>query len=321
MAKSLSAALTLIALASAPASAAVTTGVVDLTTRPGVTQRLLYVRPDAPRANILVVSGGTGVLQIQDDGTMRTQESRCGPIIRNRQAFADRGFAQAFVDQSSTGSVGNFLDMQEVIHYLRARDAVPTWLIGISSSTETIGTVAANLPLSEPAGVILLSPSGVLGSQAASIRRPVMVVYHGADAIGVLQVASRLFADLTSAPAKELAVLTGGSPTPGCPGPHTFDGIDPTFITTISGFIDKYNPSLSPSPAVAIEFYNASLDHYFLTHIANEIALMPARRSRAGCAPVNRSTSTRPRRQGRRRCAGITSPRAGQLALLRPRHD
>src|SRR6185369_841961 len=31
-----------------------------------------------------------------------------------------------------------------------------------------------------------------------------------------------------------------------------------------------------PATALAIEFYNASLDHYFLTHIASEAALLDA---------------------------------------------
>jgi hypothetical protein len=267
--------LAVLLLGGPSASAATISTVVDIPTRPGVTQRFLHVRPDAPKANILYVSGGTGRLDIHDDGTMTTQESRCGPVIRNRQAFADAGFGQAFLDMASNGAVGAYPEVLEVIAYLRARDAVPTWIMGASAATEAIAGAAATLPLSEPAGVMFLSPAGQ-PFQTGSIRRPAMVVYHAADAQGSPAAAASIYANLTSAPVKEIVVLTGGSETPGCPGAHTFDGIDDTFVTTISGLINKHNLSLSPAPAVAVEFYHAALDHYFLTHIANEIALLDA---------------------------------------------
>jgi hypothetical protein len=243
-----------------------------------VTQRILYVRPDAPKANIVYISGGTGRLDIQGDGTMTTQEARCGPVIRNRQAFADAGFGQAFLDMASNGAVGAYAEVLEVIRYLRARDAVPTWIMGASAATEAIAIAAASLPLSEPAGAMFLSPGGQ-PAQTTSIQRPAMVVYHGSDAGAVQAAAGAIYANLTSAPVKEIVELTGGTETPGCPGAHTFDGIDAVFVERISGLIDKHNGSLAnpaPTVAVAVEFYNAALNHYFLTHVASEIALLDA---------------------------------------------
>ncbi|MEO5700602.1 MAG: hypothetical protein ABIS17_07115 [Casimicrobiaceae bacterium] len=58
------------------------------------------------------------------------------------------------------------------------------------------------------------------------------------------------------------------------------NGLNGPFVAAVSGFISQYNPTLVFAPladsALAVEFYNAALDHYFLTHIANEIALLDA---------------------------------------------
>ena len=120
------AATVLLMLASAAACAATTTTVVDVVTRPGVTQRFLYVRPDAPKATIVSITGGSGILldpgRRFDDHRL---ESRCGPIERNRQAFADAGFAVALLDQTSTGGVGQPQEVAEAVRYLRARDRRP----------------------------------------------------------------------------------------------------------------------------------------------------------------------------------------------------
>src|SRR5687767_6498480 len=94
----------------ASAQAAVTTSVEDIPA-PSGTQRFLYVRPEAPRAIVVVLSGGDGVLGIQNDGTMNTVTALCGPITRNRQIYADHGYALALVDKTSNGSVWAFADV------------------------------------------------------------------------------------------------------------------------------------------------------------------------------------------------------------------
>jgi len=86
------------------AMGAVTTTVVDVPTR-GVTQRFLYVHPNAPAANIVSLAGGGGVMGIQNDGTITTMNGLCNPVNRTRQAFADHNFAVALVDAASDGSV------------------------------------------------------------------------------------------------------------------------------------------------------------------------------------------------------------------------
>jgi hypothetical protein len=256
------------------AGAVTTTTVVDLVTRPGVTQRFLYVRPDAPKALILVISGGSGRLGIQADGSMTTVESVCGPIVRNRQAFADAGFALALLDQNSRGGVGVPAEVAEVVRYVRARDPVPLWVQGGSSSTEAVALNAASLPASEPIGAIFFSPALLPAAVAAAVARPTLVLYHPSDPG---QRATALFSALTAAPIKELRALTGGTNT-GCTY-HLFEGLDAQLVATVADFIDRHNAALGPATpgtALAVEFYNAALDHYFITHIANEIGILDA---------------------------------------------
>jgi hypothetical protein len=194
-------------LASTWALGATTTTVVDVPTR-GVTQRFLYVHPDGPVANIVLLSGGDGYLGIRDDGTMTGVAGRCGPVARNRDAFAARGFGVALVDRTSDFHVWQYADVLEVVRYVRGRDNVPTWIIGGSSSTGPVLDFAVDLPPEQPLGVVVFSPDRVNAADAALVKRPTGLVYHSGDPY---QHAPALFAALTSAPVKQSIGLSGGS--------------------------------------------------------------------------------------------------------------
>ena len=263
------------AIASTAAVGAVTTSVVDLPVASGAgVQRFLHVRPDAPIANIVVMSGGGGVLAIQDDGTMPTVVARCGPITRNRQAFAERGYALALVDAGSNVPAPTVVVVQDVIAYMQQRGPAPTWIFGASSSTEPVLELAASLPATLPVGLVVGSPERVPAATAAAVRRHTLVIYNPRDAS---QYGPALYNMLTAAPVRQQIALSGGNAT-GC-GYHLFEGQDAELVAATAGFMDQYNAALDPGPAataLAVEFYNAALDHYFLTHIAGEIATLDA---------------------------------------------
>jgi hypothetical protein len=50
--------------------------VVDVPTRPGVTERLLVLSPPAPKAAVVLLAGGHGGLQLSTDGSMIPKYSR-----------------------------------------------------------------------------------------------------------------------------------------------------------------------------------------------------------------------------------------------------
>lgn len=225
-------------LMSCNAGAAVTTTVVDVPTR-DATQRFLYVRPDAPVANIVFLPGNTGIMGIAGDGSMPTIAGRCAPFARNRDALAARGFALALVDQTSDGKIRQPADIREVVRYMRARDKVPTWIVGGSASTMAALEFAVELPRDEPLGVIIFSPWQPDLVRAELVQRPTLVVFHSEDDLSVPFV-DPLFNALRSAPAKERVGLEGGS-RGDCGGHHLFMGIDAEFVAAVAGFIDKHN--------------------------------------------------------------------------------
>jgi len=236
------------------------------------TQRILDIRPAAPVANIVALPGGSGILLIQNDGTMDGSIAACFPIARLRQGLADHGFAVALVGENSDTAVGQFADIQEVVGYMRGRAAVPTWLIGGSSSTATVVNAAVKLPSDSPVGLIMYSPGKSGASQAASVRRPVEIVYHPLDPY---QDAILVYDALTSAPVKSLVALSGGSDD-NC-GFHLFNGLDAELLAAISGFIDQNNGNLASSNLLVVEYHHAAFDHYFITPVAAEIALLDAK--------------------------------------------
>lgn len=257
----------------ANAMGAVTTTVVDVPVG-AHTQRFLYLHPDAPVANIVYLSGGQGVLDIHDDGTMGNLPTvRCGPVVRLRQEFADQNFAVALVDQNSVGDVRQFGDVQEVIRYMQGRANVPTWLIGGSSSTVQTMSIANTLPGASPVGVVVFSPDAAAPAVAAAVTRPIAIIYNPRD---VFQQASLLFSQLTGATIKMKVALNGGN-SQGC-GYHLFADQDAEFVAATSGFINQYNGTVSPpSPNVlVVEYHNSDFDHYFITPVGAEIALLDA---------------------------------------------
>ncbi len=273
------------AVLAASAAAQVTTTVVDLPSR-GAVQRILYVKPDAPAANVVALPGGTGRLGIREDGTMSTEAGTCFPMARTRLAFAAQGYAVALVDMASDGVTQHFDDVSAVIRYMRERADVPTWIVGGSSSTQAAWDMAVGLPASSPVGIVFFSPGIIDTSQKALYKRPTLVVTHPKD---MAQFSGPLFAAMTLAPVAQAISLPGGSQG-GC-GYHLFQGLDAEFAGAVTGFIAKHNASFPPATTTAVEYYNAALDHYFLTHLDAEIAILDAGATIKGWARTGQSVA------------------------------
>ena len=231
-------------LACGPSFGAVTTSVVDVPTR-GVTVRTLGLLPDAPKASIIAWPGGDGFLDIQDNGAMPTTAGKCFPVARIRQMLADQGYAVTLVDLASDGRVYNQTDMLAIARYVRARDHLPVWIIGGSSSAPPTVNLAGMLPSDLPAGAVIFSPDPVPTAWAALVARPTLVVFHQLDQAA--QSGAALYAALTAAQVKQEVVVTGGTNT-GC-GFHLFEGRDAVFQAAVTSFIDANNGSLGNGPS------------------------------------------------------------------------
>jgi hypothetical protein len=116
------------------AIAQATQKVVDIPTRPGVTQRMIVLTPPAPKAAVVLLAGGHGGLQIYPNGSMGWGGGNF--LVRSRQMFADHGLVVAIVDAPSDHQYPPYLsgfrqtpehvaDLKAVIAWLRENARVP----------------------------------------------------------------------------------------------------------------------------------------------------------------------------------------------------
>ena len=81
--------------------------VIDIPTRPGVTQRIILLSPPDPQAAVILFAGGHGGLQVFANGSMKWGEGNF--LVRTRQLFADAGLTVAVIDAPSDRQSPPFL--------------------------------------------------------------------------------------------------------------------------------------------------------------------------------------------------------------------
>lgn len=116
-------------------------------------------------------------------------------------------------------------ELAKVIAYAKQNFAKPIWLVGTSRGTVSGTAAAIALGESEVQGLVLTASvtskkTGAVASQnIASLKMPTLVVHHQKDAckICVPYEASRITADLKSAPVKKFIMIEGGSDPEGDP--------------------------------------------------------------------------------------------------------
>lgn len=140
------------------ALAQVTERVVYIPTRPGVTQRIVLLSPNNPKAAVILFPGGHGGLQISSNGSFKWGEGNF--VVRTREMFAAQGLLVAVVDAPSDRQnppyLGGFrqkpehvADIKAVIAWLKQQAKIPVWLVGTSRGTQSAAFVATQLPLAE----------------------------------------------------------------------------------------------------------------------------------------------------------------------------
>jgi dienelactone hydrolase len=234
--------------------------VVDIPTRPGVTQRFVYLAPESPKAAVILFPGGHGGLQIQPNGSFTWGESNF--LVRTRQLFAQNGLSVAVVDSPSDHQIAPFLggfrqtpqhvsDAKAVIAWLKQQAHVPVWLVGTSMGTLSAAFIATQAGPRDggPDGLVLTStmltfdagrPVPAMPLQNVAI--PVLVVHHEKD--GCKYCAYRdipvLMAKLGSTPRKELMTFSGGvSRGDPCEAMayHGFNGLEKDVVGKIAEWI------------------------------------------------------------------------------------
>lgn len=231
--------------------------VVDIPTRPGVTQRFIYLAPENPRAAVILFAGGHGGLQISPSGTLGWGKNNF--LVRTRNLFVEKGLSVAVVDAPSDRQYSSFLggfrqkaehaeDIKYVIAWLKKQNNVPVWLVGTSRGTQSAAFIATQLGVKDggPDGLILTSTilsdskeRAVSEMPLDRIAVPVLVVHHEKD--GCSHCSYRdvpgLMDKLTAVPRKELITVRGGN-NQGDPcealAYHGFNGIEQDVVSRIS---------------------------------------------------------------------------------------
>jgi pimeloyl-ACP methyl ester carboxylesterase len=245
----------------AAAHAQIAQRVVDIPTRPGVTQRFLLIDPGNPKAAVILFPGARGGLRMLPSG--RIQQLGSDFLVRARSMFAAHGLLVALIDAPSDRQHAPYLygfrqtprhmaDIKAVIAWLKKYANVPVWLVGTSRGTQSAAFVTTQLPPAEggPDGLVLTSTilvdklaRPVLEMPLQRITIPVLVVHHKRDGCAQCPYAElpRLMDRLSASPRKELITVDGGqSHGEACEGfaYHSFNGIQAEVVGKIARWIE-----------------------------------------------------------------------------------
>ena len=245
-------------MAALAAGAAPTTTVSDVQTSRG-TIRIAHYRPDAPSANLYVMSGGDGVLRLQGNGTGTGENFLFSPLIRIRQQLLDAGYSLIMIDAPSdmlTGipfahrvTAAHANELLDVVRFVQARENLPAWVMGFSAGGPSVANLAINAPRTTPFGLILLSPNtGVdphlLSMNLEAIQRPTMLMTNTSDTCAGTPPANGpvIMSRLSATEARRHSVFSGGfagSRGGGCDstGYHGLGGLDAQFVTELTNWM------------------------------------------------------------------------------------
>ena len=233
---------------------------VDIPTRAGVTERILYIAPDRPKAAAILFAGGDGSFAVSPEGEVLRQKGNF--LVRTRQLFVEQGITVALLPAPSDrrdliafrNTPKHVEDVRAVIAWLRREAGVPVWLIGTSRGTQSAGYIATQLPPSAGGADGLVLTSSVLRDHrnlqeppvpAMALERigvPVLVVHHRDDGCVVCPFgeAERLVGKFTAAPRKALIAIEGGV-SEGNPceafAHHGYNGVERETVARIAAWI------------------------------------------------------------------------------------
>lgn len=247
-------------LALAHQAAAQPARVVDIPTRPDVTQRFVVMTPENPKASMILFAGGHGGLQISPSGKLKWGANNF--VVRTQGLFARNGLTAVVVDAPSDRQSPPYLgafrqtpehvaDIKAVISWLKQQATIPVWLVGTSRGTQSAAHIAVALTGGEggPDGLVLTStilvdPKSrpVPNINLSKLTLPTLVVHHKQDVCRVSTYSDLplLMGKLSSVSRKELILVDGGVNL-GDPceaqAYHGFNGLDEEVVGKIAAWI------------------------------------------------------------------------------------
>jgi pimeloyl-ACP methyl ester carboxylesterase len=240
---------------------------VQVTSRPGIEQKFLLVKPDKPTAAVILFAGGHGGLQLSSFfGKPGMAWGKVNFLVRTRKQFADHGFLVAVIDSPSDHqkmdanwriSSDHVKDIDAVIKYLRSNFNLPVWVIGTSRGTYSASNAAIQLG-TEIQGLVLTSsithsaknsdiysshPNGIMNMDLGKISVPTLITVHKDDACVYTPAtnAEKLKVAISNAPKVEVKYFSGGKRPESRPcqakSEHGYFGIEDIVVAAIADFI------------------------------------------------------------------------------------
>lgn len=247
------AALALAAILVLPPLAIAAEKVVDLPVRSS-TQRVLIDVPANPVGSIVPLAGGTGDLNIAENGRIGSLSGN--QLIRTRANYVAAGFAVAVPDiatdlknsRAYRADARHGSDIAAVIAHMRTIKG-PVALVATSRGAISAATTMLKQSDTLPDALVITSgmlrgnfSAETMGNPAA-IKAPVLLVAHQDDTCRVTLPSDMAgyAARLTGSRKVETITLSGGVRTQDDPcealGPHGFAGIDQQLVDTITAWL------------------------------------------------------------------------------------
>jgi hypothetical protein len=194
--------------------------------------RALLNKPDAPRASVILLPGGNGIMGIEANGAFATL--RGNQLVRTRQAYLRYDIATLTVDRD--------VDLAAAVAYMR-KIAAPVVLVGTSRGTQRAASaVAAGV---KPNAMVLTS--GFLFSVQQTIGSPermprTLVVHHRNDQCRFTSPAA--VEPFRQWGGSKVTVVwleggPGGEPVCKAYSYHGFKGIDGQVVATVAQFMQS----------------------------------------------------------------------------------
>jgi pimeloyl-ACP methyl ester carboxylesterase len=221
---------------------------INLPTRPGVTQSILFTGVAHPAASLILFPGNFGLIRAV----------RGNFLIRVVPNFVALDFNVAVADAPSDQPNGmpdafrmseaHATDIAAVVAFLRQRAAVPVWLVGTSRGTISAASIGVRLGPPRVAGVVLTSTvwlQGIPQVPLEQLRVPTLIVHNRNDGCQAspFGAAAAGLGRLSAAPTKELIAVAGGrSRSAACEAqsPHGYYGIEDQVVPLIGAWIKAH---------------------------------------------------------------------------------
>lgn len=228
--------------------------ITELPLEGGGMQRVLYAGPSNPRAALIMLPGGNGMVEFGPGGTFRRMGNSF--LLRTLPLWPEQGFAVAVLSSPNGMSLLGYRHtpayaaaIGQAIDFIRSRAAVPVFLVGSSQGATAAVGGAARLG-EKVAGIILMSSvtgrssagETLFDSDPGQVTVPALIVSNTGDtcAASAPKDVPKIVEALARAPRKDIVYLEStafNGSSCGAESPHGYHGIEQETVGRVTKWI------------------------------------------------------------------------------------